>query len=66
MVIVSLNMGNLNMEVSNMKNILATEEGKKKRYRRNWRRKGTSIRNINKIYKSRRSKGQRMNTRSEH
>jgi len=47
MTIVSLNMGNFNLEVNNLKNILATKIRNIQNCRWNWTRRGTSRGNIN-------------------
>ncbi len=52
MAIVSLNMGNLNLEVNNLKNRLATRGRRRQYYRRNWIRKEIFKKGISIMWKS--------------
>jgi hypothetical protein len=54
MAIVSLNMGNLNMEVNNMMNRFSIREKEKAILQEDWTRKETSRRGISIMWKSRR------------
>jgi hypothetical protein len=57
MAIISLNMGNLNLEVRSLKNRLATWEKDIQYDKKNWIRRGTSKKGISIMWKSGRRTG---------